>query len=145
MTLNHAQNMHCPGAPSSARAGAILSVLLVGLLCACGGGDGNLRVEKDTNTYPAVTVTPALYTDVPLAGVPLQFTGGDCAGGNGHLTSQWTFGDGAVVNNPSDKSHTYASTGYYQFRVVCRDSQDGSAAKYSTYATSAAYIQVFAP
>ena len=124
----------------------MLSVILVGFLCACGGGgDGNLREEKDTNTYPAVTVSPALYTDIPRAGVPLQFTGGDYAGGNGHLTAQWTFGDGTVVNNPSDKSHTYASPDYYQFRVVCRDSQDGSATKYSTYATSAAYIRVVAP
>lgn len=145
MTLNHAQNMHCPVAPSSARVGAIVSAVLVVFLCACGGGDGTLREEKDTNVYPAVTVTPALYADVPRAGVPLQFTGGDCAGGNGHLTAQWTFGDSAIVINPSDKSHTYALPGYYQFRVVCRDSQDGSATKYSTYATSSAYIQVFAP
>lgn len=143
MTRHSTYTTHVTEAQPSARAGAMVGALAVAFLCACGGGGENPREEKDTTIYPPVTVTPAYHDDNPQAGVPLQFTGGDCGGGNGRLKAVWTFGDSQTSVNPTSKTHTYAAPGFYSFRVVCTDSQDGSATKYSTHATTTTYITVY--
>ena len=145
MTLNYARITDRPVVLPSARVGARVSALVVVLLCACGGGGGGgeLRTLKDTTVYPPVTITPAVRLNEARAGVPVQFDGGVCGGGNGQLTAQWTFGDGQVVINPTDKSHTYTFPGYYPLRVRCSDSSDGAGVSYATWSTSSAYIEVF--
>lgn len=140
MTLTPARTPLCLAPPPSAAAGAVVSVVWVGLLCACGGG-GSTREPADTNIYPAITVTPAYRLATANAGVPVQFAGGLCAGGNNQLKALWTWGDGQEFTESDfgvqTHTHTYAYPGYYPLRVRCFDTST------TTWATSSSYIEVF--
>lgn len=140
MTLTQPRTPLCLAAQPSASAGAVLSVLLIGFLCACGGGD-ETRTPKDTTVYPAITITPAYRTTAAQVGVPVQFEGGLCGGGNGQLKALWTFGDGQEFTESDfgiqTHTHTYAYAGYFPLRVRCFDTST------TTWATSSSYIEVF--
>ena len=141
MTLHLPRITLDPAAPKGDLQGAVLGVLLVGLLCACGGGGGETRVPKDTTVYPPITITPAYRVTEARVGVPVQFEGGACSGGNGQLPALWTFGDGQEFVESDfgvpTHTHTYAYAGYYPLRVRCYDTST------TTWATSSAYIEVF--
>ncbi len=141
MTPNHPRTALCSAAPPTAQAGAVLSVILVGFLCACGGGGGETRVPADTKVYPPITITAAFRVNEAHVGVPVQFEGGICGGGNSQLKALWTFGDSEEFTETNfdiqSHTHTYATAGYYPLRVRCSDTST------TTWATSSAYIQVF--
>ena len=114
----------CRVALPSAWRVTLLGLILAALVGACGGGGTGTVPTKanslvSTKTYPAVTVTPAYLSVEPRAGVPVQFEGGVCGGGNGQLRAAWNFGD----NTPTADSgaHTYARAGSFPFWVQCTD------------------------
>lgn len=93
-----------------------LAVLLLG----CGGGDGN--PTPSTVSRGAITLTPPVLSGgkaAATAGVAESFEGGLCSGGNGVLTTIWSYGDGSTITNSN--IHTYAIAGDFSLTVKCTD------------------------
>lgn len=97
---------------------------LAAVLVGCGGGDansGNYGPPRD------ITITKIALSDanhVAVGGLPVEFDGGVCGGGNGPLRVKWTYGDGSeggtgvhtypIPNAPSVSTR-------YTVRAKCTD------------------------
>ena len=127
----------------------LASLLLTGVLTACGGGGGAGGGSGSTpppppappppvNTIPPTATISSIAPAQRVTNQAVTFTGtGTTPVTGGTLTYSWNFGDGATGSGPS-ASHTYTTHGDYTVTLTVKD-----AGSLSTNATQG--ITVVAP
>lgn len=99
---------------------SMLCLGLAVLLLACGGG--NDSPSPSASSRGPITLTPPVLSGgkaAATAGVAESFEGGICSGGNGALTTTWSYGDGSSIT--TSNTHTYVGTGNFSLTVKCTD------------------------
>lgn len=116
---------------------SMLCLGLAALLLACGGG--NDSPAPTATSYPAITLTPPVLSGGKThatVGVAESFEGGICSGGNGQLTTIWSYGDESDTTTSRTHTYTKANIGGFGLTVKCTDTAG------TPWATMAAIISV---
>ena len=103
----------------------LITVGLAALLCACGGGDDT--AAKAVTGSAVITATAPVFNGPARSGVPVIFGGGACVGGNGELTSMWSYGDSSPKDIERRHIYVVTTTTFYSVTVTCTDTANNPA------------------